>query len=425
MTTDVPLEGRVLGHLLRRPEDLDRVALDPSIFSVDLHRAIAELLMAVRPELPGAFLTLAQEAGKLKEVGGSAYIADLESTRPVQSYPAAIERLRKLRRANGLQMGLMEAAVKASNLQVEVAMKEADEAIVTARAEAETRNTSPIGAAVSRWVTHRIAQESGQGPQYPRTGYALLDRSFGGLRPGSLWILSGRSGCRKSWLMLALAHRMARAGLKPGIVSVEDPESVWAERVALMEAPDATVKGLVVGAERCQGLDIVLAEDRDGSPEQILRSCQALVEAGCGVLFVDYVQAATIDADVRRYDKAMANVARSVKRLGARAGIPAVVGSQLTTDRRDEFKEPTAYDLRESRDLLQVAEVITTLWKPRADEEAGDAPVLGRVAKLKWGRAGLGFRLRIDRGAVVDIDRGHVTESKRDEYEVAKSSWMD
>jgi len=143
----------------------------------------------------------------------------------------------------------------------------------------------------------------------------------------------------------------------------------------------------------------------DGKPSEVLGAVQDAIARGAGIVIVDYVQAAQFPrAD--RHDLEVAGLARAVKGLCARAGIPAVVCSQITTDRQRPFAEPTPYDLKESRILMDAAEVITLQWESSG---APGAPVLGRVAKCKWGPKGKPYTLSISEqhGVITGAEEGH------------------
>ena len=74
-------------------------------------------------------------------------------------------------------------------------------------------------------------------------------------------------------------------------------------------------------------------------------------------------------------------------------GVPVWLASQLTVE-RGEGKEPGKHDLRDSRDLAHLAELVIVLWRK---EEQDSAVVYGRIVKGKTGGNGVQFQFK--RGA--------------------------
>lgn len=258
-----------------------------------------------------------------------------------------------------------------------------------------------------RWsLTEEERGETGRG----WTGLGCLDQRIKGLRAGSLWVLGGRSGCRKSSLVLCAAIKCLGTDTMPGIVSLEDGPSVMGDRIVRQFAAAADASpGLAsrrTVADQVRRLQGMVAYAPDATEPEILDACRTLLARGARILFVDYVQAGRFNVNARRYDLAVAQAVRSIKALAARAQVPVVVASQLHESDTNPHKEPTTRDLKESRILLDVAEVVTLLWK---SEKGEDSPVCGRLAKLKWGPEGMPFVLRIneDHGVVVGADEGH------------------
>jgi len=267
-----------------------------------------------------------------------------------------------------------------------------------------------FGDAAEAWVRRVLAEESAGEEGIAWTGLAPLDQRVKGLRPGSLWILGGRSGCRKSSVVLASAVASMGKGVQPGIVSLEDGSDIFGGRIVRQFAAAAGVDPGTVSrmkiADQIRGLKGMVAYAPDATESEILDACRTLLARGARVLYVDYIQAGRFNAAAKRYDLAVAQAARAIKALASRAGVPVVIASQLTTDRASPYKEPTAHDLKESRILLDVAEVVTLLWKADKGEQAA---VLGRLAKLKWAPEGVPFTLKIDaaHGVVGGADEGH------------------
>lgn len=266
------------------------------------------------------------------------------------------------------------------------------------------------------WLREVVAAETAETPR-ARFGWPYLDEKIGGLRPGTMHVVGGRSGCRKSSVLLAAAAHMARTGLRPGIVSLEDEESVWGERAALLGArivshmhPTHRTHAAIQAVPSLADVPIRLIYAIGSKPDGVVEASRTLLDHGVDVLIVDYLQAADFDAGVRRYDKAVASLAKRLKGLAFERRVPLLLGSQVTTPKGRELKEPHKSDLRESGDILIATESLLMLWK---ESHEPDATVHGRLAKLKWGPDGHRFQLDISpAGVVVGASQCEETSSR-------------
>jgi len=237
--------------------------------------------------------------------------------------------------------------------------------------------------------------QSGQRMRIIPTGFPLLDDAIKGFLAGGLHVLGGRRGSGKSSLMLAMAlHQARKLGLTVGIISVEDPREIWGARALAMfsgvdssqligqqlsfDAEPLLERALAdlehVGVLMCYRIDRSLLDVRD--------AFRTLAHQGCGIIYVDYLQA--ISFDVRADRKlVIADAAAKLKGEADVAGIPLVLGSQMSrADKRARFTEPFDDELKETGEIENKAEVIVLLWN-RGDDD--NATAHGKVTKVKWG----------------------------------------
>jgi len=224
-------------------------------------------------------------------------------------------------------------------------------------------------------------------------GITTLDSIVGRIPAGSMTIIGGETGAGKSQTMLMMAMEMARAGNHPGIISLEDAREEWGGR-AIARLTGITfrdflaVKGRgaderhAVYAQAGKAVDesgnyqIDIAYAISASADSVLNTAGRLIsERACNVLFVDYVQAVRIGKEwTKRIDKGFSDVAKQLKALSARAGVPLILGSQLARSK----ETPTIHSLKESGDLENEAEVVILLWKKT------DGQIRWKLGKVKW-----------------------------------------
>lgn len=228
--------------------------------------------------------------------------------------------------------------------------------------------------------------------QLPRTGFSRLDDAIGGMPPGTMHVIGGRTGSGKSSLMLAMALRQHGSNQRVGIVSCEDAEQVWGTRLiqsfrdvsfkALSKLPPdaATIGECVVAVEQARALGIHFSFQIAKPIRSVLAAVHALVtREGCNVIMVDYLQAIKATGQDRYI--ARTDAAQDLKGMCHELGVPLVIASQLKRATDGSFKPPTNNDLKDSGDIENMAESILLMW-PKSDEE--NAAVIGKVTKVKW-----------------------------------------
>lgn len=187
--------------------------------------------------------------------------------------------------------------------------------------------------------------------------------------PGSLTVIGGHSGAGKSYLGLKLLE----ACLQPGLyVSLEDPESEVARRVEPYSPARLDEVGLCVPLR--PRLSHVLAGvreafDADYQPRMVV---------------VDYIQLLQYDGDIKAWSQTdqIGLMIAELKALGRELGYVTVLLSQLKRpDRENRNAFPTLWDLRDSSNIENSAEVVILLQDHGAQVEA-------RLAKNKSGRRG-------------------------------------
>lgn len=258
------------------------------------------------------------------------------------------------------------------------------------------------------------------------TGIAALDRTLRGLRSRSMLVIGARPSVGKSTLMLQMALGQARAGERPGYVSVEDDEEVAGERalagvsgVPLRWVGDADAAkltreqwaSLVEAMQQIQDAGGALSVPYSPRVEVVCAEMRWLVrERGATCLFVDYLQ--KLRAKGQGKLEQVSNAAAAIEEEAEALDVPLVTASQLSRpDRGDEWDEPPLERLRYTGDIEASADAVVMAWYDRApsiDDEAeliDPRPVNLRVAKLKWGSPGALIQMRrAPSGELYEID---------------------
>ncbi len=241
-----------------------------------------------------------------------------------------------------------------------------------------------------------------------RWGDWFLDERIGSIPPCQVTI-GGSTSAGKSQLILYMARCMAKRGTRVGIISIEDPDTLWGDRslAMLRDVPASVIyTSAALGADTLNRF-IAQAREAEQDAKQLPISVALCVgaraaevvdiarrmirEKNVEALYVDYIQAARFDLKNERWDKAVSDLSKQLKAVCLHAGIPLVAASQLK--RADG--EPGIHSLKESGDLENMSEAIVLIWK---DSEDPTANTVGKIGKVKWGRAGTRFTLERDRG---------------------------
>lgn len=290
----------------------------------------------------------------------------------------AVRSLVELARRRRLHVALTEAAARAQTDGAEAAL---DELEATTRELRRPTGEGPqilSDLATPIFVHLRERLASGEPPRAEGlpTGIAPLDRMTGGLEPGDLWVLAGRTSQGKTSLALQIALaqtvpvlfvsaevtglRLARKALasRAGL-------SVPKIRLGLVDDGDVTrLQGALDELGRAQ----VLVDDRSRTPAAILATIRACARSVARVrlVVVDYLQLLEPDLSGKNRQnrqEVVASVSRALKALALGEGIAVLALAQLSRA-AEEDREPELRHLRESGAIEQDADVVVMIHKP-------------------------------------------------------------
>lgn len=228
-------------------------------------------------------------------------------------------------------------------------------------------------------------------PELVPLGLPSLDRELGGLGPGACGILAAATGVGKSSTMLAA---MLHSPVKVGCVSLEDgPDVVGTRLLSALTGIDSLRIRRKDLTEDELALCNKAAEDATldhmyftypiaGSLQQVVTSIKALAEAGCKMIWIDYIQ------EIRGHGKGdrrneVSEAMTIIHRTAAEYNCAVMVVSQFRRFGAEE-KVPQIWHLKESGDLENKARIIVLCHKVKGDDPKEDR-VRSRLAKSTYG----------------------------------------
>lgn len=237
------------------------------------------------------------------------------------------------------------------------------------------------------------------------TGIDKLDNALLGLKGGQLVILAARPAMGKTAFALNIARTAAMSGHPTVIFSLEMSGVSLSDRMLIAHGDFNAVafrKGALTDTEEvnlsqsvdCLGDLPITVDDTSGLQiQQISSVAKNLQRKGkCELVIIDYLQLVRIKSENRNYsrEQEVAETTKFAKGMAKSLNVPVVLLSQLSRkceERQD--KTPILSDLRESGSIEQDADIVLMLHRPAyydRSEEQGMGIV--RVAKNRDGRTG-------------------------------------
>jgi len=192
------------------------------------------------------------------------------------------------------------------------------------------------------------------------TGIQAVDSQIGGLFPGSAGILAAATGAGKSSVKLEAAMYAASHGTKVGLIELEDTPDVVGTRVLskfsgvdsrrirtkAFDAHDRDRIQEALGILAADAPDVLVEYAIGGSLEQVHAAIYRLAEAGCKMIWVDYIQKIRGGNNDRRNEVSFAYT--TIQRIAAEAGAAVMVISQFSRQ-PDPTRKPRIWWLKRER----------------------------------------------------------------------------
>lgn len=247
-------------------------------------------------------------------------------------------------------------------------------------------------------------------PNLIPTGLPPIDRAIGGLFPGSPGILAATTGAGKSSLVLEALVNNAKAGVRSGLISLEDTPDVLGSRILARESGVDSLKirkkdltsveksKIKAALERIKAysdnvrIEYIIGGSVQGASDAVSR----LADHGCVDLWVDYIQKMRGKGADRRNE-----VGGAFSELQGRASKHNMAIKFVSQFARqiDYTKPPQIWWLKESGDLENEARLIILCHRPTGP----GGPLYGRIAKCTFGGEGSEFMyVRDESGTLVE-----------------------
>lgn len=255
-------------------------------------------------------------------------------------------------------------------------------------------------------MTTRNLEHESETPLYTPTGHRDLDLIFnGGLAPGQLAVISGRTSHGKTTLALDMIRRTALRDGRPVLfVSAEQIEDEITMRLLAAEAtvPLAAIRADQMTDEQLEKLTGLISpvenapifiEDSARTLEEIIVEAHRLSEDhDLGLIVVDGLNLLVSGEDTNSRYEDVATMSRNLKHLARELNTPVVVTAGLSRgiEERGDDALPRLRDLRDSGTLEEDADIVIFVNRPDAanpdHERAGEAFLV--VAKHRAGSTG-------------------------------------
>ena len=418
LPSDKDVESAVLGMLLIESTAINTVAsvLTKEVFFNEANAAVYEAIEQVSKDGDVVDMMLVvsklSKMGKLDEIGGPFYIAQLTSkvamTTNLLNHALYLKELYMARQLILSGNKIMAMALDRT-LDIEDTIYSGIKMLENiARGMTVGTNTADLRAlsleSMSMYEKRKESLLEGK-RMGVLTGIDKLDSVLLGLKGGQLVILAARPAMGKTAFALNIARTAAMSGYPTVIFSLEMSGVSLSDRMLIAHGDfnaAAFRKGALTDNEEanlsqsvdCLGELPITVDDTSGLQiQQISSVAKNLQRKGkCELVIIDYLQLVRIKSENRNYsrEQEVAETTKFAKGMAKSLNIPVVLLSQLSRkceERQD--KTPILSDLRESGSIEQDADIVLMLHRPAyydRNEEQGMGIV--RVAKNREGRTG-------------------------------------
>lgn len=420
---DFEAEQCVLGSLIFENDNFTKIAriLNPNSFHTEAHRHIYSAILEITEKnQPFDEIIIGDQLktlGKIEEIGGYAYLAEL-----VECVPSAgnIVYYAKIIQEHALVRDLIsitsDIGRKSRDPQQNIRelLAEATEKIkeITSRSNQSSYTHIKDILFTNFKKLEEISEDSreitGLG-----TGFIDLDRVTAGLQPSDLIIIAARPSMGKTALAMNIASYAATRGSnkskKPNhilIFSLEMSKEQLGLRILTSESKIESKKmrtgnleqedwdRLSEATDKISGSYIYINDNSALTPFELVSIAKELddeIEDGLSLIILDYLQLMQGNKKTNSREQEIAEISRSLKGLAKDLDIPIIALSQLNRQLENRTdKEPRLSDLRESGSIEQDADIILFIYRDEIynedTEKKGIAKII--IAKHRNGPTG-------------------------------------
>jgi replicative DNA helicase len=411
----IEAEEAVLGSILVNPEALFEVLpfLQGEDFFIVRHTWIWEAMLGLHERRdPLDYLTIVSEleqAGRLAEVGGAAYILSLINKTPsslnVEGYGRIVERMALRRRLIDAAQQVARVA-HSDETDIDEVINRAEQAVFEVTERRLVHDLVPIKNAASEYFDHIsfLARHQEMVMGVP-SGFIDLDRMLGGLQKSDLVIIAARPGMGKSSMLNSIVMNAARLNQRVALFSLEMSNEQLVQRFisGITHIPSHKLREgklddndwsqFVAATEDISRLPIHLDDTPALSTQELRSKARRLhLEYGLSLIVVDYLQLMTTPFHSDNRVQEISYISRSLKQLARELNVPLISAAQLSraVEQRTD-KRPQLSDLRESGSIEQDADVVMFIYRDayyNPDSPDGDRTEI-QIAKHRNGPTGV------------------------------------
>lgn len=339
--------------------------------------------------------------GKLVEIGGARYLADLLDSAAfgpeIVDYARLVHDLSLRRELIDIGAGIVTKATRGELEEPgEIQIQDAERRLFSlAERGAGAQGFKSFNTALTASIETATAafKRDGKIAGVP-TGLSELDRKLGGLHKSDLVILAARPSMGKTALATNIAYYAARnnrrlAGPNGQMTSVEgavvgffslemssdqlaarilaDVSGVPSDKMRRGELTPKDYEDIRNAAEEMEGIPLYIDDTGGISISQLAARARRLQRtSGLDLLIIDYLQLIT-PSGARRNDgrvQEVTEITKALKALAKELAIPIIALSQLSraVEQRED-KRPQLADLRESGSIEQDADVVMFIYR--------------------------------------------------------------
>ena len=277
--------------------------------------------------------------------------------------------------------GVNELSLSTSPVWIETEeLKSGIRSLLTIADEKTTDDEGDILKAQHEVINEIIEKQKGNGKQSITTGYSDIDKILGGLDRAEYYILAGHTSMGKTAMMLSMADRQAKKGIRVLIFSLEMRRTGLVQRLQSMNTGIAfnKIRQGTIAIDDLPKLSLPYKTmrilDKPADTFQIRSKIQTIKP---DIVYVDYIgkvkpqRAESRRVEIDKISQELANIAKDFN-------IPVVALSQLSraTDKAADNR-PRLSHLKESSGLEQDASAVLFIHrdgyynklKPQSDAE--------------------------------------------------------
>ncbi|MBQ7237680.1 MAG: replicative DNA helicase [Bacteroidales bacterium] len=420
---ETELEEAVLGALMLEKDAYSQVSeiLKPDTFYEKKHQtiftAIQELALAQNPIDMLTVTNQLQRDGKLDEIGGPFYIAQL--TQKVSSaahveYHAKIIASKALARQLINYAGKIEAAAFDETTDIPTLMQEAEGALFQLSQQNIKKDTQQIDPIIKEAIQKiQDSANRSDGLSGIPTGFHELDGMTSGWQNTDLIIIAARPAMGKTAFALSMVKNMAvNYGIHVAMFSLEMSNlqlvnrllqntcEITGDKVKSGKLDPGEWEQLTTRIKELQGAPIFVDDTPSLSVFELRTKARRLVkEHGVQIIMIDYLQ--LMNASGMQFgsrEQEVSNISRSLKGLAKELNIPIIALSQLNRgveNRQGGAQRPQLSDLRESGAIEQDADMVCFIHRPEyykiyEDEKGNDLRGLAEIIIAKHRNGAVG-----------------------------------